>query len=191
MILHDNTIVSEDIFEEHFICDLGKCKGECCVQGDSGAPLEAEELGILDDIYPDVKPYLTREGQNAIDKQGRYIQDVDGEWVTPLIEGRECAFTVFDEKGIAKCGIEMAHLDGKVDWPKPMSCHLYPIRVVKLLVHDAVNYHRWPICSAACVLGEKEQVTVHQFLKTPLIRKYGAKWYKELEEIYIHWKKNK
>ena len=191
MILHDNTIVSEDIFEEHFICDLGKCKGECCVQGDSGAPLEEEELGILDDIYPDVKPYLTREGQNAIEKQGRYIQDVDGEWVTPLIEGRECAFTVFDEKGIAKCGIEMAHLDGKVDWPKPMSCHLYPIRVVKLAVHDAVNYHRWPVCNAACVLGEKEQVTIHQFLKAPLIRKYGAKWYKELEDIYIHWKKNK
>jgi hypothetical protein len=190
MILHDNTIVSEEIFEEHFICDLGKCKGECCVQGDSGAPLETDELGILDDIYPDVKPYLTREGQKAIENQGRYIQDIDGEWVTPLIEGRECAFTVFDENNIAKCGIEMAYLDGKVDWPKPISCHLYPIRVVKLADHEAINYHRWPVCAAACVLGEKEKVTIHQFLKKPLIRKYGAKWYKKLEKIYQHWKKD-
>lgn len=187
MIIHENTIVSEDIFDKNFICDLGKCKGECCIQGDSGAPLEDEELGILDDIYPDVKPYITPQGQKAIEEQGRYLQDFDGEWVTPLIEGRECAFTVFDEKGIAKCSIEMAYLDGKVNWPKPLSCHLYPIRIVKLAEHDALNYHQWPVCNAACILGDKEQVTIHQFLKTPLIRKYGAKWYKGLNEIYKEW----
>lgn len=189
MILHEKTIISEDIFKEHFICDLGKCKGECCIQGDSGAPLEDEELGILDDIYPDVKPYLSREGQAVIEEQGRYLQDVDGEWVTPLIDGRECAFTVFDGKGIAKCGIEMAHLDGKIDWPKPLSCHLYPIRIVKLVAHEAINYHHWEICDPACALGKKEQVTVHQFLKKPLVRKYGSKWYKGLELIYREWKK--
>jgi hypothetical protein len=106
-----------------------------------------------------------------------------------LNNGKECAYTVFDEKGIAKCGIEMAYLDGKTDWPKPLSCHLYPIRVVKLATHDAINYHRWPICDPACVLGKKEAVTIHQFLKIPLIRKYGNKWYKGLEEIYQQWKK--
>ena len=119
MILHENTIVSEDIFKEKFICDLGKCKGECCVSGDSGAPLEDEELGRLDDHFEDIEPYLTREGKKAIQEQGRYLQDFDGEWVTPLINGRECAYTVFDGAGIAKCGIEMAHLDGKFKWPKP------------------------------------------------------------------------
>ena len=189
MILHEKTIISEDIFEQQFICDLGKCKGECCVQGDSGAPLEDDELGILDDIYSDVKPYLTSEGQKTIEQQGKYLQDFDGEWVTPLIDGKECAYTVFDENGIAKCGIEMAHLDGKTSYPKPLSCHMYPIRIVKLATHDAINYHRWPICSAACILGEKEQVTVHQFLKKPLERKYGTEWYMGLELIYQEWLK--
>lgn len=189
MIIHEKTIVSEEIFEENFICDLGKCKGECCVQGDSGAPLEDEELGILDDIYEDVKPYITPQGQKAIEEQGKYLQDFDGEWVTPLIEGRECAYTVFDEKGIAKCGIEMAHADGKVNWPKPMSCHMYPIRVVKLIEHEALNYHRWSICSPACALGDKERVSVFEFLKGPLVRKYGNSWYKGLEVIFREWKK--
>lgn len=190
MIIHEKTIVSEEIFEENFICDLGKCKGECCVQGDSGAPLEDEELGILDDIYEDVKPYITPQGQKAIEEQGKYLQDFDGEWVTPLIEGRECAYTVFDEKGIAKCGIEMAHADGKVNWPKPMSCHMYPIRVVKLIEHEALNYHRWNICSPACALGDKEKVSVFEFLKGPLVRKYGNSWYKGLEVIFREWKKS-
>jgi hypothetical protein len=189
MILHENTIVSEDIFDNHFICDLSKCKGACCVQGDSGAPLEDDELGKLDDLYLDIKPYLSEEGKKAIAEQGHYLQDFDGEWVTPLINSRECAYTVFDEKGIAKCGIEMAYLDGAIDFPKPQSCHLYPIRVVKLGEHEALNYHRWPICDPACILGKKEQVTVHQFLKGPLVRRYGSKWYKGLEEIYKHWKK--
>ena len=189
MIIHENTLISEDIFDNHFICDLGDCKGECCVSGDSGAPLEPDELGILDDVYPEVKPYLTPNSQRTIEKQGRYLQDFDGEWVTPLNDGHECAFTVFDDKGIAKCGIELAYLDGKIDWPKPFSCHLYPIRIVKLSDHDALNYHRWPICNAACALGKKEKVTIHQFLKQPLIRKYGRKWYSGLEQIYKEWKK--
>lgn len=189
MIIHEKTIVSEEIFEENFICDLGKCKGECCIQGDSGAPLEDDELGILDDIYEDVKPYLTPQGQKAIAEQGKYLQDFDGEWVTPLIEGRECAYTIFGENGIAKCGIEMAHADGKVNWPKPMSCHMYPIRIVKLIEHEALNYHRWSVCSPACALGDKEKVSVFEFLKGPLVRKYGDAWYKGLEVIYKEWMK--
>lgn len=191
MIIHEKTIVSEEIFEENFICDLGKCKGECCIQGDSGAPLEDDELGILDDIYEEVKPYLTSQGQKAIEDQGKYLQDFDGEWVTPLIEGRECAYTIFDEKGIAKCGIEMAHADGKVNWPKPMSCHMYPIRIVKLIEHEALNYHRWSVCSPACALGDKEKVSVFEFLKGPLVRKYGDAWYKGLEVIFREWRKKK
>ena len=189
MILHENTIVSEDIFDNYFICDLGKCKGACCVKGDSGAPLEEEELGKLDDLYLDIKPYLTPEGQKSIEEQGHYLQDFDGEWVTPLNSGKECAYTIFDDKGIAKCGIETAYLDGAIDWPKPLSCHLYPIRVVQLGEHDAINYHRWPICDPACILGKREKVAIHQFLKGPLVRKYGSKWYRGLEEIYKQWKK--
>jgi hypothetical protein len=189
MIIHKNTLISEEIFENNFICDLDACKGECCVAGDSGAPLEEDELGKLDDIYDEVKPYLTPNSQRTIEEQGRYLQDFDGEWVTPLNDGRECAFTVFDERGIAKCGIELAFLDGKIDWPKPLSCHLYPIRIVKLSDHEALNYHKWPVCKTACVLGKKEKVTIHQFLKQPLIRKYGKKWYSGLEQIYKEWRK--
>lgn len=188
MILHENTIISEEIFENNFICDLEACKGECCVQGDSGAPLEDEELTILDDVYEEVKPYLTPEGQKTIAEQGKYQQDFDGEWVTPLIDGRECAYTIFDERGIAKCGIEMAYLDKKIKWQKPLSCHMYPIRIVKLADHEAINYHRWPICDPACILGQREQVTIHQFLKGPLVRKYGSIWYQGLEKIYEQWK---
>jgi len=191
MIIHKNTLISEEIFENQFICDLDACKGECCVSGDSGAPLEEDELGKLDDVYQEVKPYLTSISQQTIEQQGRYLQDFDGEWVTPLNDGNECAFTVFDDRGIAKCGIELAYLDGKIDWPKPLSCHLYPIRIVKLSDHDAINYHKWPICNAACVLGKKEKVTIHQFLKQPLVRKYGSKWYKGLELIYNEWEKHK
>ena len=190
MIIHENTILSEEIFEQNFICDVAKCKGECCVAGDSGAPLEDDELGIFDDIYEDVKPYITKEGRKAIEEQGRYLQDFDGEWVTPLIEGRECAYTVFDNKGIAKCGIEMAYSDGKVKWPKPLSCHLYPIRTVKLATHEALNYHKWQVCSPACALGDREKVSVFEFLKAPLIRKYGAPWYKGAELIFKEWKKS-
>ena len=188
MILHENTIISEDLFEKHFICDLDACKGECCVQGDSGAPLEDDELGVMDDIYDEVKPYLREEGRQAIEEQGKYLQDFDGEWVTPLIAGKECAYTVFDARGIAKCGIEMAYLDGKIDWQKPLSCHLYPIRIAKLAEHEALNYHRWPICDPACEFGRKEGVTIHQFLRGPLERKYGEEWYKGLEKIYEQYK---
>ncbi|MFN8165787.1 MAG: DUF3109 family protein [Bacteroidia bacterium] len=175
-----NTLISEDIFEKNFVCDLNACKGACCVKGDYGAPLEDDELKILEDIYPKVKPYMTPEGIKAVEKQGRYIRYERKEWVTPLAKGKECAYTYFDN-GVAKCAIEKAYYEGKVDWKKPVSCHLYPIRITKQKNGmEAINYDRWSICKAACKLGDTLKVPVYKFLKESLERKYGEEWYKEL-----------
>lgn len=176
------TIISGDVLEEQFVCDLEKCRGACCVEGDSGAPLEESELAILDDNYDKIEPYLTDDGKNTIRKTGKYIVDADGDYVTPLVNGDlECAYTIF-ENGVAKCGIEKAYLDGAVNFHKPISCHLYPIRVVKLKSgNEALNYHRWETCAAACELGVKLKVPVYKFLKSSLVRKYGQLWYDELE----------
>ncbi len=190
MIAIQQTLISEDIFEKNFVCNLSACKGECCVAGDSGAPLDKEELDILDKLLPVVKPYLTNKGKAAIEKQGAYVIDEDGDYTTTLVsEGAECAFVFFDEKNIAKCAIEQAYLDGKTqavvpDWKKPISCHLYPIRITAYKEYDAVNYHQWQICKDACTLGEELKLPVFKFLKEPLIRKYGKEWYDELELIY-------
>ena len=180
MILIENTCISDDVAEQFFVCHIEKCKGACCVEGDSGAPLEADELPILEAIYPQVAPYLTDTGRKAIAEQGVYTHDWEGDAVTPIIEGRECAYAVYDEKGILKCGIEMAYNDGKTTFKKPLSCHLYPIRVTKYESYHALNYDRWSICSPACSLGEQLGVPVYQFLKEPLIRAYGEAWYQEL-----------
>ena len=185
MLAIGDTLVSEEILEKKFVCDLNACKGGCCVKGDYGAPLEDEELAVLEEIYPKVKPYLTRAGVEAIDKQGKYIRYSKKEWVTPLIKGKECAYTVFDPDssgGIAKCGIEKAWLDGKIGFQKPVSCHLYPIRINKLKSGvDSVNYDRWSICKAACKLGDSLKVPVYKFLKSSLVRKYGDAWFDQLE----------
>lgn len=184
MIQFENTLLSDDIFEKKFVCDLNACKGICCIEGESGAPLEKEELTILDLIFEDIKPFLRKEGISAIEKQGKYIIDSDGEFVTPLIKGKECAYTVFEKDGTAACGIEKAYLEGKVNFKKPISCHLYPIRVTKLSNgNEALNYNKWKICKSACILGNKLSIKVYQFLKDALIRKYGIKWYEELKEI--------
>ncbi len=182
MILIENTCISDDVAEQFFVCDLDKCKGACCVEGDLGAPLDLDELPILNRIYADVKPYLSEAGIKAIDEQGLYEQDVDGDYVTTTVGGKECVFAVWDERGILKCGIEAAYNDGKTDWKKPLSCHLYPIRVTKYEQYHALNYDRWNICSPACGLGKKLGVPVYKFLKEPLIRAYGEAWYGELEE---------
>jgi Protein of unknown function (DUF3109) len=182
MITIGNTLVSEDIIEKQFVCDLNACKGACCVKGDYGAPLENSELQMLDKIYEKVKPYLRPEGIKAIEKQGKYVLYEKKEWVTPIIKGKECAYTVFDKDGVAKCGIEKAYYDGAVDWKKPVSCHLYPIRITKHRTGmEALNYDRWSICKAACKLGDTLKVPVFKFLKESLTRKYGQEWYKELE----------
>lgn len=177
-----NTIISRDVLEEYFLCDLKACKGACCVEGDAGAPLEESETKLLDDLFDKIKPYLRPEGIQAIEEQGTSVLDVDGDYVTPLVKGKECAYVVF-ENGITKCGIEKAYLDGKIDYQKPISCHLYPIRVTKYQNFEAVNYHEWPICKAAKICGSKEKVKMYVFLKDPLIRKYGKEWYDELLEL--------
>ena len=177
-----DVLVSDDIRDREFVCNLEKCKGACCVEGDSGAPLEADELQILEDIYPAVKPYLTAEGIKAIEKQGKHVIDEDGDLCTPIIDGKECAYASYDKQGILKCGIEQAYLDGKIGWKKPISCHLYPIRVTSKKNFQALNYHKWHICSPACALGKDLQVPVYKFLKEPLIRKYGPEWYSGLEK---------
>jgi hypothetical protein len=181
MLAIGNTLVSEDVIEKQFVCDLNACKGACCVKGDYGAPLEKEELPILEEIYEKVKPYLTEAGIQAIEKQGKYLLYEKKEWVTPLIKGKECAYTIF-EKGVAKCGIEKAYYEGKIKWKKPISCHLYPIRINRHRSGvDAINYDRWNICNPACKLGASLKVPVFKFLKDSLIRKYGEDWYMELE----------
>lgn len=181
MIVIDKTVVSDDLLDKEFVCALDKCKGACCVEGDSGAPLEWEETAILESIYEQVKPYMTEEGKAAVEKYGTWLIDSEGDLVTPLINGvRECAYTYF-ENGIAKCAIERACRDGKIDFQKPISCHLYPVRITKHENYDAVNYNRWNICSPACANGRELGISVHEFVKTALIRKYGQEWYNQLE----------
>ncbi|CAN5242692.1 DUF3109 family protein [soil metagenome] len=182
MILVGNTVISDDIKDSYFVCHLEKCKGGCCIEGDLGAPLEEEELLKLEVVYDQVKPYLSEKGVIEIERQGKYIKDYEDEYSTPTIEGKECAYAIFDQKGILKCGIEQAYLDGKTDFQKPISCHLYPIRISKYEEYEAINYDRWSICSAACSFGKTLNIPLYRFLKDALIRKYGNKWYQELVE---------
>ena len=162
MIEIDNTLISEEILENDFVCNLDACKGACCVEGDAGAPVEDDEVEILERIYHKVAPYLSEQGRKAIEAQGTAVRGSDGEWETPLINGGECAYVVRDEKGIVLCGIEQAYLK------------TYPSFV-------AVNYERWTICKDACILGRKLQVPVYKFVREALIRKFGEEWYEQLE----------
>jgi len=178
-----DTLVSEEILEEDFTCNLSACKGECCVAGEAGAPVEESEKEILEKIYPKIKSILRPEGQKAIEAQGTYVvSDFDG-LETPLVNGKECAYVTFNDQGIALCGIEKAFRAGKIDFKKPVSCELYPVRVQKLSKFKAVNYHRWDICSPACKLGQQLQRSIYKFTKEALIRKFGEEWYAELEQI--------
>ncbi|UII32522.1 DUF3109 family protein [Fulvivirga ulvae] len=183
MIELGNVLLSDDIKEKFFVCNLEKCKGACCVEGDLGAPLENDELIKLVEVYEHVEPYLSEEGKKAIEEQGKYVLDEDDEYSTPTIEGKECAYAIYDDRGILKCGIEQAYLDGKISFKKPISCHLYPIRSTKYDQFEALNYDRWSICSPACSLGEELQVPVYKFLKDALIRKYGEQWYNDLVQL--------
>jgi hypothetical protein len=190
MIAIKDTLVSEEIIEKRFVCDLHACKGGCCVKGDIGAPLEEDELKKLDEVYEKVKPYLTEGGVKAIEKQGKYLFYDNTEWVTPLIKGKECAYTIFEKDGTAKCGIEKACFDGKIDFRKPVSCHLYPVRINKLKNSvEAVNYDKWSICKPACKLGDSLKVPIYKFLKDSLTRKFGEEWYKELELVAENFQK--
>ena len=188
MIQIENVLVSDDVVEAKFVCDLHKCKGGCCEDGDAGAPLEKEEKKILDEIFEAVKPYLTKEGLAAIEKAGRYQYDHEFGWVTPTVNGAICAYGIRDKQGIIKCAIEQAYYDGKVSWKKPISCHLFPIRLVEAKHATYVNYEpREVLCSPACTLGKKLKMPVYQFLKEPIIRKFGEEFYQALEQVAIEY----
>lgn len=176
------TLVSEEILEESFVCDLQACKGACCVAGSSGAPLEPEETRVLRKLFPAVRPFLRPEGIRAIEAQGAFVKGEDGEWETPLVAGEECAYVVF-EGGVAQCGIEKAYNAGAVSWRKPVSCHLYPVRIREYTRVTAVNYHQWHICDPACSLGKALKVPIYKFVREALVRKFGLAWYEELEAV--------
>lgn len=183
MLQIGNTVVSLELLEEKFICDLEKCQGYCCVDGESGAPLEDGEKELIEKNYPRFKKYLREESCESIEKQGFAVTDRDGDLVTPLLDGEECVYTIF-ENDIAKCGIEKAYFEKKISFRKPISCHLYPIRLKNLYDKvDAVNYHQWSVCEAARELGCEKNIRVYEFLKDALIRKYGENWYNELNDV--------
>ena len=192
MIAIDNVLVSDQVISEQFVCDLHKCKGACCVEGDAGAPLNRKELKNIDEVFDAVLPYLGEESKAEIDRQGRYVHDKEFGWVTPTINSKICVYGIKDTHGIVKCGIEQAYNDGKVQWKKPISCHLFPI-VSKQSSNgktEYVNYQpREDHCKAACSLGQKLKVPVYQFLKEPLIRKFGEKFYDALDATATHLKK--
>ena len=177
------TIVSEDILGKDFTCNLSACKGACCIEGDAGAPLTKEEADMLTELYPKVKQFLRKEGIKSIEKQGAYILTKDKEIETPLIKGGDCAYVFYDENNVALCGIEEAYNQGEITFKKPVSCHLYPIRVKDYSEFSAVNYHRWQICDDACILGKELRIPVYKFVKEALIRKFGVGWYTELEIV--------
>ena len=187
----EDKIVSTQIFEKKFVCDLNACKGACCVEGDAGAPLTFEEVELIENDIDAIKPYMRKEGIAAVDKTGVFYMDQDNEPVTTLVNGKECAFVFFDENGITKCAIEKAQSEGKTDFKKPISCHLYPIRVKKL--HDliALNYDEWDICSPACACGDKLDVPVFRFLKEPITRAFGVPFFDELCLVDSEIKKSK
>lgn len=183
-------VVSTEIFTRKFVCDLNACKGACCIEGDAGAPLTFEEVSIMEDELEEVIPYMRPEGVEAIEEQGVFYMDQDNEPVTTLINGGECAFVFFDENNIAKCAIEQAYLEGKTTFKKPISCHLYPIRVKKYNDFEALAYNEWNICKPACECGEKLDVPVYKFLKEPLIRAFGEEFFEELLIVDEDVKKN-
>lgn len=183
MIQIGDVIVSFDVLREKFLCNLDVCKGACCIEGDAGAPVEFEEIGKLEEVLPVIRDELSPEARAVIDRQGVAYTDREGDLVTSIVNDKDCVFTCYDEKGCCYCAIEKAWREGKTDFYKPVSCHLYPIRVGDYGVYKAVNYNRWEICKAAVLLGEKENLPVYKFLKKPLIRKFGEDWYAELELV--------
>jgi len=176
-------LVSDEVVEAQFVCDLTRCKGGCCEDGDAGAPITKEELKIIDQVYETVKPYMTAEGIAETERR-KYEYDAEFGWVTPTVNSAICAYGFRDENGIIKCAFEQAYYDGKIPWKKPISCHLFPIKAKKTKVYEMVNYEPRPsLCRAACSLGKKLKLPVYQFLKEALIRKYGQEFYDTLDEI--------
>ena len=181
MIQIDDTIISIDCLKEKFCCDLEACQGACCIEGDAGAPVELDEVAEIENALPAVWPMLSASAQAVIDKQGVVYTDEEGDLVTSIVNGRDCVFTCYDEKGCCYCALEKAYREGKTSFYKPVSCHLYPIRLDKIGNCVALNYNRWNICKMAVLKGQQLNLPVYRFLKEPLIRRFGEVWYKELE----------
>lgn len=184
MIIIQEVLVSNDIIEKQFMCNLNACKGACCWEGDFGAPLEDEEIEVIQKDYQKIKPFLSKKGRKVIREKGKFTYYKEPEENgTPLLENAACAYMTYDYKGVAQCGIEQAHKAGVTSFKKPISCHLYPIRVTKQKnpLFEALNYDRWDICSAACEKGKEEQIAIYQFVKDALIRQYGEDFYTELD----------
>ncbi|MEX0966209.1 MAG: DUF3109 family protein [Bacteroidia bacterium] len=182
MLIHRDTLISDEVITEDFVCNISKCKGICCVEGDFGAPLEEEEINHIKADYKKIKPYMTEAGRHVVKEKGFYEQDPEHELVTTLVKGRECVFAK-NENGTWQCAIEQAFQDGKTEFRKPLSCHLYPVRISKIGSLTALNYDRWAICGDACKLGSELKVRVYKFCKDSLIRKFGEEWYGELTEV--------
>ena len=181
MVQVGDTIVSFDLFEKAFLCDIASCKGQCCVEGDAGAPLEDEEVAIIENLLPVIWDDLSEKAKRVIDKQGVSTIDVEGDMVTSIVGNGECVFSYQDEEGNCKCAIEKAFREGKVEFYKPISCHLYPVRLAEYAGYTAVNFHKWEVCKAAFELGKVKGVAAYKFLKEPLVRRFGEDWYRELE----------
>lgn len=182
MIEIDKTIVSLDVVTKRFVCDLTKCKGACCIEGDGGAPLEDSEIEQIFKYLEVISPYLTEISRQTIAEKGLFEVDDDGDKLTVLNPGLECAYSII-ENGIMFCGIEKAFNEGKIPFRKPISCYLYPVRLTKYTQFEAVNYHKWNICRCAREKGSKENVRVYEFLKAPLIEKFGQEWYDVLDSV--------
>jgi hypothetical protein len=188
VIVVENILISDDVVEKQFVCDLGKCKGGCCEEGDAGAPLEDEELDIIIDMYEKIKPYLSEAAIAEVERKGKYVYHKEFGWVTPTLgnDNEICVYGYRDEKGIIKCAFEQAYYDGVIPWKKPISCHLFPI-IVKKGKHgdyERMNYEpREQLCKPACKLGVKLKVPVYRFLKEALVRKYGEEFYHTLEQV--------
>jgi len=194
MIQIDHILISDEVIEERFACDLGKCKGGCCVDGDAGAPLEKEELEELRDAYPVVAPLLSSESLREIERQGQYVFDKEFGWVTPTIGSGMCAYGIRDSHGTVHCGIEQAYRDGKTTWRKPLSCHLFPIRIKRSKngKNDYVNFEpREDLCKPACTLGKKLKMPVYRFCREALVRKYGNAFYEALSATAKFYKSKK
>lgn len=186
MIAIDKVLVSDEVVEAHFVCDLHKCKGGCCEDGDAGAPLEREEMALIEKHYDVIRPYMAHEGIDEVKQQGKFVYDAEFGWVTPTINGSICAYGFRDKKGIIKCSIEAAYYDKKLEWKKPISCHLYPITINKTKEYTMVNYEpRDTLCAPACVLGKKVKMPVYQFLKDAIERRFGASFYEALDQVAI------
>ena len=196
MIIIDHVLVSDQVVEEQFVCDLSKCKGGCCEDGDAGAPLENKEKEYVKDFFEMVKPYMTKEGIKEIKQVGPYLYDREFGWVTPTIDGKICAYGYKDKEGIIKCAFEQAYNDGKIPWKKPISCHLFPIKLSNSKSDPGIEYMNYEpredLCKAACSLGKKLKVPAYVFLKESIIQKYGETFYETLDATAAHLKeKNK